>query len=446
MTTLDFEDSMQWLESLYHRPHVPAQTAGLARVERLLAELGHPERTFRSVHIAGSSGKGSTTTMLGEILRAAGYRTGVFRSPHLQSPTERIAVAGEDISRDAWERCFNRVLPIAERMEAGTLRGYDLGRPTFFEMFFAIMAVHFRDTDVEWASVETGLGGRLDATNTLRSEVAVVTNVSLEHTRILGSTVEAIAREKAAIIKNGCSAVTAADHPDALRVLRTRADDVGVPLYEVGRDVEIAVRQECIDGQHLALTHSSLAVEAHLPVAGRFQAANAATAFLAGVALRERGVDLQADAIAAGLSSARPPGRMEVLRRSPLVVLDGAHNPAASSELAAALRRLLSGRPVVLLFAAMADKDVNAMAEALSQVATRVVTTRAPGTDRAADADRLAEAFRPHVPDTVAIGSPDEALGDALQCLTGDEVLVVCGSLYLVGHVRGALSRVEVRS
>jgi len=224
-----YTESIEALDALYHGPIMPATEVGLRRVQYLLRRLGDPQNTFRSIHVAGSSGKGSTTSMIGSILQAAGFRTGYFRSPHLYDYTERINVDGVDIPRAHWVRHLDRVWPIVQDMRDDALPDYDLGRPSFFEVMFVLMALHFDESGVEWAAVETGLGGRLDATNSLLPDVAVVTDISLEHTRVLGNTVAAIATEKAAIIKPRTNAVTAARDPEALAVIEARARAVAAP-------------------------------------------------------------------------------------------------------------------------------------------------------------------------------------------------------------------------
>jgi dihydrofolate synthase/folylpolyglutamate synthase len=440
MRRYGFDESIGLLEGLYRLPLRPTRAVGLRRAEFLLSRLGNPHGSFRTVHVTGSCGKGSTTTMIGSILEAAGFRTGYFLSPHLHSYRERVAVNGENIIRLDWERCFNRVWPSVQAMCSGDLPDYDLGRPALFEVLFAIGCLHFAETGVAWAAAEAGLGGRLDATNLLRSDVAVITNVSLEHTEVLGDTVSAVAKEKAAIIKRGGRAVTATQDPVALSVIRRRAADVDAPLLEVGKDIRVSIVGARVGRQRLIVDtpHSSMQID--LPLGGHFQALNAAAAVGAAAALRERGVGVNDDAIIAGLSTVTVPGRFEVMRRDPLIILDGAHNPAAARELRHSLLEVLHRRRLVLLFAAMADKDVAAMARELGPLAETVVVTRTPGSDRAAPASSAAEAFAPWSQAVETEDEADRALELALNILEPTSVLVVTGSLYLVGSIRHALT------
>ncbi len=442
--TSGFEETIDRLELLHRQPVVPARVAGLRRMEFLLERLGNPHRSFRSVHITGSSGKGSTTAMVGSILQAAGFRTGYFRSPHLFSYTERIAVNDLDIAPDAWVSYFDQLWPMVEDMWQGRLSSYDLGRPSHGEVLFALMALHFQHSGVEWAAVEVGLGGRLDATNALTADVAVITNVSLEHTNILGDTIEAIAVEKAAIIKPGSTAVTAADDPGALTVIEERARQLRIPLIRVDHEVQVQVLDTSDAGQLLRLTYAGESIDAGLSVAGTFQARNAATAFAVGQALRRQGVALSPHTMRDGLERARIPGRFEVLQRDPTVIIDGAHNPAAALALRESLDLILGDRGVILLFAAMTDKNTLDMARVLGPRSRSVIVTRAPHAPRAAAPALLAEQFQPYSDAVLAIEAPDTALASALNLQQGDDVLLIAGSLYLVGWARNVWTSREV--
>ncbi len=434
---LSYGRTLELLDELWSRPIVPAARVKLGRATALLQHLDNPHTSFRSVHVAGSSGKGSTTTMVGTILQQAGNRTGYFRSPHLESYTERIAIDGVDISEPEWVACFEAVWPIVCRMIDGSLPGYDAGRPSFFEVLFAMATVHFRSHGVEWAAVETGMGGRLDATNTLASEVAAITNISLEHTQVLGKTVRAIAGEKAAIIKSGSHAVTAAGG-DALDVIERRALDVGAPLMVIPRDVWFDVGDESVTGTELVLrSRHGLAITVDLPLGGRFQATNAATAVAVILALRERGVYISDADIIAAMESVRVPGRFEVMTGTPQVILDGAHNPAAAAAFRQSLDRMRLVKRVVLLFGALTDKNVEEMAAHLAPRADLVVLTTTPDTPRAFGAAGLEVHFKGHR--TLAIDDAGLALERALAETGPDDTLVVCGSLYLVGFVRARL-------
>lgn len=432
------------LEALATQPRRPASETRLRRAAMLLDRIGNPHREYRAIHVTGSSGKGSTTAMAGCILQAASFRTGLLRSPHLVSYTERIAVDGRDIAQEDWVRHFETVWPAVEAMSDGTLPNYDLGRPSFSEVLFAVASLHFRESGVQWAALEAGMGGRLDATNLVNSDVAVVTNVSLEHTQVLGDSITKIATEKAAIIKPGCSAVTASHHPDALAVIRRRATSVGAPLVTVPHDVSARAREQSTSESHWSVLAGDATYDVELGVLGTFQGTNAATAVAAALALRSRGITVPDRSIISGLEDTRVPGRLEFVSRHPPVLLDGAHNPDAAEKLVLALEELLPDERIVFLFGALVDKDVGAMAATMSRVASVVFVTRAPGTPRAATPANLAQCFVRNGCTTRVVEDADTALGSALEEARRGGTLVVCGSLYLVGRVREIMAMMNV--
>ena len=438
-----YADTLEWLDRWHLRPHLPAATVGLDRARFLLARLDDPHRAFRSVHVAGSTGKGSTTTFVGSVLQAAGYRTGYFLSPHLESYRERIAINGVSIDEQAWVGAFNRVVDVAERMETGSVVGASMGRPSLFEVLFAIAALHFRGAGVEWAAIETGMGGRLDATNTVESDVAVLTNISLEHTNVLGDTVEQIAREKAAIIKRGSSAVTAEPEGAALQVIADRAREHGVSLRRLGTDFFVSDDVSDDRGVRTRIWDASTSLDVHLGIGGLFQMTNAATAFGTARQLQERGVRLTAGHIRFGLESARVPGRFEKVCTCPDIVIDGAHNHAAFRALRQSLQNSFPNRRIVLLFAALSDKNIPAMASEIAPVVDAVIVTNVPGTNRAASAKTQASAFSGRCRSVSAVEDQAAALDRALDEVGEDGLLVIAGSLYLVGWARERVAHVK---
>ena len=394
----------------------------LANIRRLLEELGHPEQACRVVHIAGTNGKGSAAAMLEAVLRSAGYRTGLYTSPHLVRINERIQVAGEEIADADFAAVSADVVAAVERLLA--LRELP-AHPSFFECLTAIAFEHFRRARCEIASVEVGMGGRLDATNALTPLLSIIMPVEFDHEPYLGHTLEQIAFEKAGIIKEGGVVVSAAQHPEAAAVLDRVVRERGARLVYAQQDALLR-----LDGR------------LRLALPGRHQAANAAVVATAVQELRRLGVEVSPAALAEGLATVRWPGRLEWVQGRPALLLDGAHNPAAARALRTYLCESLldadlgvAGRRLVLLFGAMRDKVVGEIANLLFPLAAGVVLTR-PHQRRAATPRALAELTAHLNPRVLEREEPGEALELACELAGPDGVVVVTGSLYLVGEIR----------
>jgi dihydrofolate synthase/folylpolyglutamate synthase len=419
---------------------------GLERIRALLAELGHPEAGIRGALVAGTNGKGSVLALAGSVLRHAGYRVGETPKPHLVSYRERLQIDGRPISPERFTALVAELLPIVDRVARSE------GPPTEFELLTAMIFRWFAEEGIDVALVEVGLGGRLDATHAWDGGVAVVTNVALDHMEQLGSTIEAIALEKAAIIEPGDFAVTGAGEP-ALSIIRRRASDVGAPLVVAPPAPLVA-----LDRDGIIVELPSLG-ETRVGLRGRHQAANAAVANALLDTLAEVGFAVTtAEQRRAGFAAARWPGRLEVIDADrPTgsgrveVLLDGAHNPDGAGALARALddlRPFLAGSgdprpsPLTLLMAVMADKDVDgivaALAGARSMAGATVICTRID-LSRAMDPVALAQHWRAALPSAVVKVEVDldRALEAALAHARGP--VVVGGSLYLVGAVRARL-------
>ncbi|HEX5816170.1 MAG TPA: Mur ligase family protein [Methylomirabilota bacterium] len=391
---------------------------GLARIEALLEALGNPEQRYTLVQVGGTNGKGSTAAMLAAVLRAAGRRVGLYTSPHLVSFRERIRVDGEAIGEDDVADGFDALATQVARLDA-----------TMFEATTALALDHFAREAVDVAVLEVGLGGRLDATTVGEPAVAAIARIDLDHQEVLGSTLEAIAREKAAIIRSGI-AVAAAQAPEAAAVLRARAAETGVPLQMEGRELAVRVTARDLAGQTLELAGPGWRLDAaRIPLLGTFQPANALLA-----AAAARALDVDAAAIREGLARARWPGRFEVLRAGDRhVVLDGAHNPGGARALAASLAEWFGDAPLTLVFAAFRDKDAAAMLAPLTARAHRVILT-ASSSPRAA----APEALRAHVPAGVAQVETAPSAAEALALAARPPrtpILCVAGSLTLIGDV-----------
>lgn len=442
MTEADgrLSSSFEYLENLYRRPILPPARAGLERIHYLLKRLGNPERDFPSVHVTGTCGKGSTATMIGSVLDAAGYRTGLFRSPHLDSYRERIALGSKMITGDDWVECFEAVRSVADAMEAGEAADYSLGRVSLFEFVWAMAAWYFARSKADFAVVEVGVGGRLSATNVLEPEVAVLTNISLDHTELLGHSEVDIAAEKAAIIKSGGDASTAATQDDVLEIIRSRCEQVGAALWTVGREVRYNVRHHDLGGEVVDIdtprrSHTTLSI----PLLGNHQVVNAATAVAATDQLAGRGVDIEPAAVSEGLAHARFPGRFEIASQEPLVVLDGARNAASAATLRATLDDLFPNKDVILLIGVLKDKDAGAIADRLAPRARAAVVTRPPWEGRVGDLSALTTTLSQSVAEVEYRPEVSKAFEAARCRCRPNDLLLVTGSLYLVAAIRHIL-------
>jgi dihydrofolate synthase/folylpolyglutamate synthase len=437
--------------------HIPYQSDGfkLDRMRRLLAAVDDPHLELKAIHIAGTKGKGSTAAMIAEVLTAAGYKTGLYTSPHLDRIEERIAIGGA-ICPDV------RLVALAARLQEALGR-IDLpeGGPTFFEITTALAFLHFAESRVDAAVLEVGLGGRLDSTNVCRPEVTVITSISFDHMRQLGNTLAAIAGEKAGIIKPGVPVISGVVRDEPRQVIVERAREAHAPLYQRGVDFGFTRRLsssaagEAIDYWESKKdgleTRPTEFRDLGLAMPGEHQAANAACAVAAVLRLNERGWEVSEDAIRAGLAIARCPARIELLSGQPAVVLDVAHNPASIAALLDVLDERLPGRRKVLIFASSKDKDYAAMLRLVLPRFDAVVLTQYIENPRAMEAEQLAEvaremtasARRPAVIEVAA--TPAEALACARHLAGPEDAICITGSFFLAAELRPLLapSRVE---
>ncbi len=414
----------------------------LDRMRALLARLGDPQIGLPVLHVGGTAGKGSTATLAAAVLRAAGYRVGLHTKPHLARVNERIVLDGEPVS-DADLRTL-----IAEATPAARLVV-----PSWYELTVALALLHFRRTAVDIAVVEVGMGGTWDGTNVVEPRVAVLTNVGLDHTEVLGDTVEQIAADKANIIKSGCVAVSGVTQPSVREIVAARAAAVSAPLWLLGHDFAVRDLMPEADGTRFALEvrgtrHEGLRVG----LLGAHQVTNAAVAAAATGALTTFGYSVPAAALRRGLAEARLPGRLEVVTTAPIVVLDGAHNPDKLAALLDALRQFFPGRRLVVVAAFTARHDYRAMLAQLAPAVAALVLTRfesrgdfGPGAslDPATLAATLA-AVAPDAAATLAVTvepDPVAAVRRARAEAGADGCVCVTGSLYLVGAVRGEFTR-----
>ncbi|MFN0164821.1 MAG: bifunctional folylpolyglutamate synthase/dihydrofolate synthase [Bryobacteraceae bacterium] len=409
---MNYPDSVRYLYALGNE--IKSAKLGLDRVTTLLDRLGKPQEACRFVHVAGTNGKGSTSAMIESGLRAAGVRTGLYTSPHLLEPTERIRVAGCPVSRQQFSTAFDDVHAASEALiRDGSLDAH----PSYFETMTAMAFVLFRELRVDTAVLEVGLGGRLDATNVVRPRLSVITRIDFDHMEYLGDTIGKIAAEKAGILKSGVPAVFSVQHPEAMDVLDLTARRVGIDPIRTG--------EWPLSGLSLDAGGSRFAANGFpivCPLAGEHQVENAVTA---AAALVQLGV--APEALQQGIAATRWPGRLDRISASPEILADGAHNVSGARALAAHLRRFYRDRAITIIYGSMRDKRVDEIGDILFPLARTVIAT-APEMERSLPPERI-RAVTSH-PDLRVASSLDEAVS-----LAGTwDVLVITGSLYLVAE------------
>lgn len=445
MTTSRYAEAVDYLQRrLWHElPILPVERAMQSRILRLLEHLGSPHRAFPVVHVGGSAGKGSTSTITASLLRAAGMRTGLYTSPHLQTFVERISVDGRLMPPERFADTVLGLEPLIRQMHIDVLDSIGAGRPSLVEVAFAAGMRHFADEACDAGVIEVGLGGRTDCTNVFgTAPVIAITNVDLEHRERLGWTRAAIATQKAGIIHGPSTVVTAATARDALAVIEGRCADHGATLLRFGREIRARVTAASADGSTFDIDTPYGGLRGlRIPLAGAHQVANASLAVAAAQAFGEAtGRVVVAEAIRDGLAAVRISGRLEGVQTSPLVLLDSAHNPGGARQLAAALREhwLRRGTRIHLVVGVLADKDQPAIVRALAPVASRVTITQPPLSERAGDPERMVRAFsralREH--NITYVERYDEALEAALASARERDIIVVTGSMFLVGALR----------
>jgi dihydrofolate synthase/folylpolyglutamate synthase len=399
----------------------------LDRIGALADLLDHPERTYPSIHVTGTNGKTTTARLIGRILCGHGLAAGVYTSPHLSSVTERLALCEEAISEEEFAEAYGHLQPYLQEVDR-------LGqRVTYVETLTALAYLWFADKPVDAGVFEVGMGGRWDATNLVRSEVAVICSIDLDHPE-LGSTVEEVAREKAAIIKEGSTVVVQDTGPAELAAVEARAKEVDAPVLLLGGEFHVRPRTVAVGGQQISVsTPRGQYKELFLPFHGAHQAENAATALAACEVFMDRA--LSEGAVREALAGATSPGRLEVVSRNPPVVLDGAHNPEAARALAMALGEAFVWQRLHLVVGILSTKDVDGIVEALDSRAD-VAYACANSNPRSLSPEGVAEACRRVGIDARPYPTVDAALDAALAVADDEDLILVTGSLYTVADAR----------
>ena len=402
----------------------------IKRIERLLARLDNPQHYARSVHVAGTKGKGSTSAMIASILKCAGYKTGLYTSPHLLSYTERIQVNGKPISEDDWAQLTDIIKP---EVEAENKLG-DLGELTTFEIMTAMAFLHFQRVKAEYQVMEVGLGGRLDATNVINPLVCVITSVSYDHMDVLGDTLAKIAGEKAGIIKPGVVVVSAPQFPEAMEAIEGACREKNVRLVKVGRDVTWELRNFSSEGQSFRVKGLKMEYDLRIPLLGEHQVENAANAVTTVELLREKGAKITPKAIAEGLARVNWPGRLQVLGKEPWVIVDGAHNAYSIQRMGEALKLYFTYDKAKLILGFGGDKDVAGMAREAVKITGDIilVASRHP---KAVKGEALAAEFKKHGVTPRAANTVKDAIRLALDESGPNDLICAAGSIFVIAEV-----------
>lgn len=420
----------------YERAPRSAVVFDLRRMEMLLERLGDPEAGAIPIQVAGTKGKGSTAAMIASILTVAGYKAGLYTSPHIHDFTERIQVDRVPIAEDEFARLVEVLKPEVEAVN----RFGAFGQLTTFELLTVLAFAYFKERGVDFQVLETGLGGRLDATNVVKPGVSVITSISYDHTEVLGNTLTQIATEKAGIIKPGSVVVSSPQFPEAMAVIERVCREWGVRLVKVGRDVTWERRAFSSEGQSFKLKGIRGEYNLILPLLGEYQLENAATVVAAVEVLAEQGVVVSAESIATGLARVRWLGRLQVLGRKPWFIVDCAHNVYSAKRLVEALRQYFDFERAVLILGVSSDKDVGGMVAELAPLSGMVIVT-ATRHPRALEPARLAAQFSkrgitPEVAENVA-----SAVELALARAKPEDLICATGSIFVVAEVMEHLPR-----
>jgi len=409
-------------------------TFNLERMRTLLKHLGNPHTKFKTAHVAGTKGKGSTCHMLAAMLQAGGFKAGLYTSPHLIDVRERIRINNEMISPQEFVEYTRRVEPIVKKMAAD--------RPTFFEIFTAMAFAYFADQKVDIAVIETGLGGRLDSTNVITPEVTGITSISKDHMSVLGHTPVKIAEEKAGIFKKDIPAITCAQSPEVFAVLDRVAKANKTTLQTVGQDIEFSYRFECTRpfGPHMrvSLTTEHCRFE-HLavPLMGEHQAINCGLALAMLDKLKQRGFQFDDAKALEGLATLKLPGRLEVVSRDPHVIIDGAHNAASMQALVRGIGQHVPYDSMVVIFGCNCDKDIDGMLEQISLGADKVIFTQARNNPKASIPAELAHIYTERYGKMAQVAATlADAVDIAERAVTREDLITITGSFYLVGEAK----------
>jgi dihydrofolate synthase/folylpolyglutamate synthase len=439
---LNYSQAQEYLNSFTNYEQIPgisyAQPGySLRHVEELLKRMGDPQLAARTIHIAGTKGKGSVAAMIAQVLSSSGYKTGLYTSPHFHTLRERITINGNLISEVEFAAAMTEVKPFVESMKQDT----SFRQLTYFEALTALAFAYFRKKRVDFQVLEVGLGGRLDATNVVaKPAVCVITPISLDHIQILGNTLEEIAREKAGIIKSGCWMVLSPQPEEAVSVISDICREKEAKVVQVGKEITWHKIGGDLHHQSLVIESKTGRYQVSIPLLGDFQLENAAAAVGALEILGSQGFAIAAGNIAQGLTQVKWPGRFQIVQQQPTVVIDGAHNVASMKRLVNNIKAYFPQKRIFLVFGTSCDKDITGIVNELVSLSPQVIVTRTAHS-RAAPLSTLAAEFskrgiEPETGETVS-----EAISRALSLAERTDIICVTGSLFVVAEALGYFSR-----
>lgn len=428
---MTYSEAIQLIEQSSKRKKLYPIYLRMERMGLLFKELGI-DPAMPAVHIAGTSGKGSTSSLAAEVFKQAGYRVGLHTTPHLQTPRERMQVNGEMPSEETFIQLVETVYTAAMKVE----ENHSYGAFNSQELLFSLAALYFKQQNVDIAVIETFMGGQYDPTNVIKPLVSVITNVDLDHTKLLGKTVEAIATVKSGVIKSETPFITGATQPSVLEIFRRRCQDVGAPLIVMGQQNSYRSRQLGQKGSLLSVqVLDSIFANLHIKLLGKHQVNNAVLVLYIIQVLRSRGWLISDEAIRQAFAIAFIPGRLEIIQENPMIVLDGAHNPAKTKALANSLKRIFKDKKVIFVFAMKKGKDLEDSLKPLLPLAKKIIVTKF--SDKKSRSTTFIHDYikSKGIPVTTRL-NPVEALELAKRQATSKELICVTGSLYLVGKLR----------
>jgi folylpolyglutamate synthase/dihydrofolate synthase len=430
---MDYKEALNYIENTAKF----GMNLGLDRINKLLEYMGNPEKKLKCIHIAGTNGKGSVTSMISRILIEEGLKVGVYTSPYLQRFTERITINGSEISKDDVARLTSFIEPIVSRVIS---EGYE--HPTEFEIITAMMFKYFEEKNVDIAVIEVGLGGRLDSTNVVNPLVSVITTISLDHMAVLGNTLGEIACEKAGIIKNNGLVVVYPQEKEAFDVINTVCIERNASLIPVSRD-GIYLKSFNLDGQVFDIDFGDdKFTDLSIKLLGEYQLLNAKTAIEAVWALGKKAITVTRESIYRGVKNTIWPGRLEVMRKNPLILLDGAHNIQGITCLKAALLKYFQYKRLILVMGILKDKQVEDMCRTLMPLADAIITVT-PASPRAMKSEELKKIASLYCHEVSGSSNIEDAVEKGLIAAGSEDLLLFCGSLYMIGYVRTLIENME---